>query len=185
MQTKVAQKSCRGYSLVKTLTDKQLENAEENLLSKGVEICAFYSLKQVRAERFRRRSRGMDGAHVVDLIIALSTRSLDGYVTYNELSHALWGVRLDGPGSVSRLMRAMGAAILYCVETRLPIVTALITRADRTYSQAALLNLANTARYLGEKVGGSAQLYVSRQASRALSLVRSANETSIALGHEG
>ena len=138
MQTKVAQKSCRGYSLVRKLTDKQLENAEENLLSKGVEICAFYSL------------------------------------------NALWGVRLDGPGSVSRLMRAMGAAILYCVETRLPIVTALITRADRTYSQAALLNLANTARYLGEKVGGSAQLYVSRQAFRALSLVRSANEASVA-----
>jgi hypothetical protein len=163
----------KGPRPVSKLTDAELQAIEENLVKKGVTESKHYALKDVRRERLRRATKGLDGREVVSHILGLAALSPDYYTSYGALHACLWpGEKFIGHHSMRKTMNALGAAILSCVESGLPCMTTLVVDArDRQLSDRAARNIYETLKGLGVEVGSSVEDYVLEQTLAAMDVV--------------
>lgn len=161
----------RGPRPVEQLTDQELQNLIENFARNGVVESPWHRLVDVKFELFSRKMNGMDGALVTGLILGLASASPVSRVSYGQLNRAVFGEDISGPGAVARLMRALGAAVAYCIKCQLPIVTAVVTRKDGTQSKKAIVNLFGAAKFLGAVGDVDPSLYVQEQAARTVALL--------------
>jgi hypothetical protein len=163
----------KGPRPVDKLTDAELVTLEGNFVEKGVTVSKHYALTDVRRELLRRATAGIDGADVFNHIALLAGVSPDCLTTYGNLHSKLWpNEEFVGNGSVGRVMKALGAAIYYCVEHGLPCITTLVVNAkDRTLSERAAANIYNTLKGLGVKVGSDVEEYILRETLAAMDVV--------------
>jgi len=165
-----------GPRAVTQLTDAELDNLERNFLARGVAVGPHYTLREVRHEKMRREAVGFDGAKVVHTILQLCAASPDLCTSYVGLHDALWPTECwSAYASLTKIKKALGAALLYCNDNDLAAVTTLVVRAaDRRLSDAATVNIYNTCKRLGQDVGVSADDFVLRNAIAAMDLVQEA-----------
>jgi hypothetical protein len=163
----------RGATPVGKLTDAQLQALEHNFVEKSALASKHYILKDIRRELLRRATAGIDGGEVVRVILSLAGKSPDCFTTYGELHAKLWAdKRFVGHGSMTKVKKALGAAILYCVQNGLPCVTTLVVQAgERTLSERASVNICDTLRGLGVEVGSNIEEYVLEQTLAAMDVV--------------
>jgi hypothetical protein len=163
----------KGPRPVSKLTDAELANLEANFVAAGVEASQLYTLQDVRSERQRRATKGLDGGEVVGHIIALAAASSDYFTPYGALHASLWpGEKFVGHASIGQVKKALGAAILYCVEAGLPCLTTLVVHAQtRSLSDCAARNIYETLKGLGVEVGDSVEDFVLEQTLAAMDVV--------------
>lgn len=160
----------KGPRPVDKLTDAELQALEENFVKKGVVVSKHYALRDVRRELLRRATAGIDGGEVFNHIASLAGNSPDSLVAYGDLYSRLWPNDLFvGNGSVGRIMKALDAAICYCVQRGLPCITTLVVKAkDRSLSERAAANIYNTLKGLGVQVGGDVEEFILVQTLAAM-----------------
>ena len=160
----------KGPQPVDKLTDAELTILEANFVKKGAVASQHYALKDVRRELLRRATAGIDGGEVFNHIASLAGNSPDCFATYGDLHSRLWpNDHFVGNGSVGRIMKALGAAILYGVQHGLPCITTLVVKAkDRTLSERAAANIYNTLKGLGVQVGGDVEEFILEQTLAAM-----------------
>jgi hypothetical protein len=163
----------RGPCPVGKLTDEQLAMLEDRYVKGGITVGPYYTLQEIRRELLRRATDGFNGSEVVSHIMALAAASRDYLTTYGDLHSRLWvNEPFIGHHSVRQTMKALGAAILYCVESGLPCMTALVVDAgDRRLSDRATHNIYNEMKKLGQDVGANVEDYVLEQTLAAMDVV--------------
>ena len=163
----------KGPRPVEKLTDAELMTLEGNFVEKGVTVSRHYALKDVRRELLRRATKGIDGGEVVRHILELAAKSSDCLTTYGALFMKLWpSEEFVGNGSVGRVMKALGAAILYGVQHGLPCVTTLVVQANgRRLSERAAANIHATVKGLGVDVADDIEDYILAETLAAMDLV--------------
>jgi hypothetical protein len=174
--------SPKGPRLVSKLTDEELANLEANFVAAGVEASQLYSLQHVRRERLRRATKGLDGREVVGHIMALAAASSDYFTAYGDLHASLWPTeKFVGHASIGKVKKALGAAILYCVENGLPCLTTLVVHAKtRSLSDRAARNIYETLKGLGVEVGDSVEDFVLEQTLAAMDVVAKSQQSAAA-----
>ena len=163
----------KGPRPVEKLTDAELVTLEGNFVKKNVVVSKHYALADVRREILRRATKGIDGGEVVRHIVELAAKSSDCFTTYGALFSKLWpSEQFIGNGSVSRVMMALGAAILWGVQQGLPCVTTLVVQTNgRRLSERAAANIYATLKGLGVEVGDNIEDYILAETLAAMDLV--------------
>lgn len=102
---------------VQDFTKLELVDLEKRINGVGEGIVDGYSIEQVRSELLRRRCGAFDGLHVLRAIINLCLLSRDRLTSHLDLFWQLCpGEQFDGLGAKSKVMLALKAAVLSCVE---------------------------------------------------------------------
>ena len=163
----------KGPRPIEKLTDAELTTLEGNFVEKGVTVSKHYALADVRREILRRATKGIDGGEVVRHIVELAAKSSDCFTTYGALFSSLWpSEQFIGNGSVGRVMKALGAAILWGVQHGLPCVTTLVVQTNgRRLSDRAAANIYATLKGLGVNVGDNIEDYILAETLAAMDLV--------------
>ena len=170
----------KGPRPVSKLTDAELATVEDRLVEQGLTESPYHTLADVRRERLRRATKGLDGGEVVGHILALAAASRDYLTTYGALHSKLWdNKRFIGHHSMNETMTALRAAAIYCVKNGLPCMTTLVVEAKtRSLSPRAAFNIVETLKDLGVDVGDSVEDFVLEQTLAAMDVVaRSAKAT--------
>lgn len=154
-------------------SEEGLRNIIANYDKRGAISGAVYSRQEVVLEVFRRKCLPYDGFKVVSVILGLAQASQDGFVSYKGLWNALAPKQGEwGQHSVKECMKAMGAAIHFCVVAKLPIVTSLVVSGcSRELSAKAAGNILCTALMLGVETQLTPEDFVLAQALGSLDLV--------------
>lgn len=163
----------KGPRPVSKLTDAELATVEDRLVEQGLTESPYHTLADVRRERLRRATKGLDGGEVVGHILALAAASRDYLTTYGALHASLWpGEVWSAYKSIGKIKKALGAAILYCVENGLPCLTTLVVHANtRGLSESAAGNIYETLKDLGVEVGANIEDYILEQTLASMDLV--------------
>lgn len=172
----------QGPCPLSKLPDDKLADLEDNFTRSGLTEGKHYALKDVRRERLRRTTKGLNGAEVVSHILALAANAPDYLLTYGDLHTSLWpNEKFIGYGSVQKIKKALGAAILHTVENGLPCVTTLVVHANtRSLSPRAASNIHETLKGLGVWVGDSVDDYILEQTLSAMDVVKVSSMASAA-----
>lgn len=163
----------KGPRPVSKLTDAELATVEGRLVEQGLTESPYHTLADVRRERLCRATKGLDGGEVVGHILALAAASRSYLTTYGALHASLWpGEVWSAYKSIGKIKKALGAAILYCVENGLPCLTTLVVHANTgCLAELATRNIYDTLKGLGVEVGDSVEDYVLEQTLAAMDLV--------------
>jgi hypothetical protein len=158
------------------LTDKKIEIFISNYEKSGKDEGGKFTLVELRVEKSRRIKSPFPPAEVAKVIVLIARESDDGLVTYKEVWERF---RPDskwiGNGPRTETGRALGAVIAYCIDHGLPLLSALVVKADkRSHSDEAIVNIHNEARKLGVDVGNDPRAFVKTQQQEALKLVAEA-----------
>ena len=157
---------------IKDISDAQLENLEQNYRNKGLTEGGKYSLKEVLSEKLRRQGKKFNGRDVAKTILELAQNRGDGKVTYKELWQKFYPSKeWKGHSSLAEVRAALGAAVNYCIESELPLITSIVVQTESgENSQKAKENMRNAAREWGFQIHETAEEFVHQQAQKTLQL---------------
>ena len=156
-------------------TDVQLANLVENYRKRNATTGPLGDIRDIKREQLRRQF-GNDGEHVVAAIQNLCRISADGQTTYKALYKYLHPeLQWIGHKSVKIIMRALGAANLYCISNNLPIYTTLVVQsATHELSENAANNIFNMYISLVGHVSETVDLFTLRHAVASLEVISKA-----------
>jgi hypothetical protein len=155
---------------IRSWTDKQLANLENNYLKKQAETGGPFSLAEVRLEILRRLPSPMDKVEVARKIVELAKATEDHLTTYGELWSSL-NPDQDWKGNATQqiVANSLGQVIAYCVDNDMPILTTLVVRAsNRQLSDEAVGHIYNESRSLGVQTGPDPKAFVANQRDLAI-----------------
>jgi hypothetical protein len=163
----------RDITMIEDESIKGLKNLEKNYMEKNRTEGGVYTLVEVRRELLRRNGGIHNGETVYKAIFALLTTSSSGFITYGELFVKLHNKLWKGNGSQGLITKDLYAAIYYCVQNQLPILTSLVIRKDETQpTSEAMQNIYDCAKQSGIKdMPGSVEKFVLEQQQNSLQLI--------------
>jgi hypothetical protein len=157
---------------IRELSDDQLENLEQNYRKKGLTEGGKYSLREVLSEKLRRQGKNYTGRDVAKKILELAQSRGDGKVTYKELWKEYYPYKeWQGHASVSEVKAALGAAVNYCIESDLPLITSIVVQSGSGENSAeAKENMRKAAQEWGYPIHQTAEEFVNKQANETRKL---------------
>lgn len=155
-------------------SDDILEDMVRRYKTAGRMDGGTFSLAEIRVEQLRRRGTSYSGREVCKAILEISAAASDGLVTYMEIwarfhPNKSW----SGNASVGEVRKVLDAAVHYCLDHELPIMTAIVVQsAGRRHSDKAEANMCEAAREWGRDVGVDLKNFIAQQMvlTRALKL---------------
>ncbi|WP_156092569.1 hypothetical protein [Rhodovibrio salinarum] len=150
------------------LNDQGLENLISNYNKKGVTVGGKYTLNECVSERLRRKGMAYTGEDVTRVILRQSRSSPDNLVTYSEVWKTFYpDKKWVGHGSQTEVKKALDAAIIYCIQNSLPIVTSIVVQSSsRQLTSEAKDNIKSRVRQFGFSVHEDAEDFVHIQAEK-------------------
>ncbi len=155
------------------LTDRQVNSFIANYERSGKAEGGKFSLSELLLEKQRRIVSPFPPAETAKTIVEMAQASKDGLVTYKEVwqkfrPNAVW----TGNAPRAEMAKALGRVIAYCIDNKLPILTALVVKGStRSHSPEAVQNICNEARSYGIDVGTDPYGFVKSQQDRSRSLI--------------
>jgi hypothetical protein len=156
-------------------TDAQLANLVENYHKRNATTGPLGDIRDIKREQLRRQF-GNDGEYIVAAIQNLCRISADGQTTYKALYKYLYPeLQWIGHKSVKIIMRALGAANLYCITNKLPIFTTpVVQSATHELSENAANNIFSMYISLIGHVSETVDLFTLRHAVDSLDVISKA-----------
>lgn len=158
--------------IIQDLTDKQLETIKAHYRKAKKTEGGKYTLAEVLKEKLRRSGSVFSGKVVAAKILTQAQSSQDGLTTYGDLWDELYpDSKFSGHTSIKKIGRDLGAAVHYCIDHGLPIVTVLVVqKGNRKLSDEAVSNIFNDCRELGVNTGLVALDFIAQQKAKSLAL---------------
>jgi hypothetical protein len=129
-------------------------------------------LLKVRAELCRRDIGDVNALEVLQKIVRLCSKPPHGRTTHVRLFRALWPREaFEGRGEGSRIMKALKAVMVLCIENELPPLNLLVVnRTDRNPTRADVKWVYELAKRLGAEVGSDPDEYVTAEMEIAVDI---------------
>ena len=161
---------------IEEVADDGLQALIDRYRERGITSGGPFALHELILEQKRRQKSDYSGKEVVAAIVRLARESPDNLITYKALFEALLpGQKWTGNYHQALIGRALDKAMHHCVTNRIPIVTALVVKADEKLSPQAIKRRYEECKELGVDVGLSADSFVGDEVAKARAYVKDAN----------
>jgi hypothetical protein len=150
---------------LRSQTKSGIESLIKNYLDKGRTEGGRWTLHEAQRELQRREGTNYSGLDATRNIIKLAQQSEDGLTTYMEVWREFYPDQdWTGHGTQQQAKAILAAAISYCVDHQLPIVTtAVVSKGDRQASELAKKNIYKEVEKLGVDTGPDVEAFYEEQ----------------------